>query len=100
MPTLTRTPRRTERVKATQPVSVAWDDLQGQHKFAFVHSIDFSKQGIAIHLSEALQVGSYVSLRSTQLKLACTAQVKNCIRLNHLFRVGLAFTGQSESTWN
>ena len=89
--------RRTERTKAAQSVSIAWDDLQGQHKFAFVHCIDLSEEGLALHLAEPLQIGSYVSLKSNQLHLAGRAQVKNCTRRNHLYRVGLEFSPEMRS---
>ena len=84
--------RRTERMPATDRVSIRWEDTLGESRFALVNCLNISKDGIAIRFREPMTVRSYVNVCSEKLKLSGSASVKYCIRRNAWYQIGLEFT--------
>jgi hypothetical protein len=71
---------------------VSWPDGQGNFKFAAVKGVNLSRTGLQVEAPEPIPVRAYVTVRSEQLKLACSASVRHCARCGGRFTVGLEFS--------
>ncbi len=89
---VTRNLRRSGRIPTHEQVAIGWDDPIGQPRFTLANCLNLSADGLSLRVNQPLAVRSYVTLRSEKLKLAGTATVKYCIRINTWYRVGLEFT--------
>lgn len=81
--------RQFERKSIRETVSISWLDREGNQKFYSTYSFDISSEGLSVYMTEPMQSGSYVNLRSGSLSLVGRAVVKNCFRRNGSYRIGL-----------
>jgi hypothetical protein len=87
--------RQFERKIVRETVSACWLNPQGVQKFYSTYCFEVSANGLSILMAEPIQVNSYVALRSAKLKLAGRAVVRNCVRRNSGYRVGLEFAAET-----
>jgi hypothetical protein len=84
--------RRHGRLTRAARVLVSWPDGQGNFKFASGRCLDVSRSGLRVELPERVEIRSYVTIRSEELKLACSASVRHCNRRGARFDAGLEFS--------
>jgi hypothetical protein len=87
--------RQFERTIVRETVSASWLNPQGVQKFYSTYCFEVSANGLSILMAEPIQVGSYVALRSAKLNLVGRAVVRNCVRRNSGYRVGLEFATET-----
>jgi len=87
--------RQFERKLVRETVSVSWLDRQGAQKFYSTYSFDVSTRGLSVHVAEPIPIESYVALRSAKLKLIGRAVVRNSVRRNSGYRIGVEFVEET-----
>lgn len=83
--------RRQERVTTSVPVRVAWQDRLGRDKYAIVHILDISPEGLLLELPEPVEPRSVLTIQSQGLHLHGSGAVRYCRRVFGRYVVGLEF---------
>jgi len=85
--------RRHERTVSSARLQIVWKDRAGVDKFINGRTLDISKAGMRIEISEPIEKQTYVTLQCPALGLHGTASVRTCTRKGMRYTVGLEFSG-------
>ena len=75
------------------PVTVSWQDPQGQTKYAEARGLNMSSAGALVRAPEPIPVGSPVYMESKQMRLMANGVVRHCTERKSKFFIGLEFRG-------
>jgi hypothetical protein len=88
------TNRRHQRIPFDGSVRLAWEDEQGQIRYASGKCIDVSEVGLRIEVSEPVPLQTYVTLRADRINVSGMAVVKHVGRRSTRFILGLELSQQ------
>lgn len=73
--------------------SMKWRDSEGRDRLEKAAAVDMSDRGLALKADRPLEVGSLVSVRGEDYKLAGAGWVRHCTRRGRSYLVGLEIKG-------
>lgn len=81
--------RRHRRIPFIGMVRLAWEDAQGQTKFANGQCLDVSESGMRIEVNTSIAPRTRIMLNAERMKLSGSATVKHVVRYGSKYLLGL-----------